>query len=179
MNLYSLPRLWIDSDGVLADFERKFYEITGEDSHEYEARHGAKAFWAIMREYREGKLGFFETLPLMPDAMVLFNAVKHVKPTILTGCPGGNWAPAQKVNAAAKHFPGTKIITCASKDKIRHIENPGDILVDDTLKYRHLWEEGGGIFIHHTSAKESIAQLKEVAPIFFQITDRWTPPRGV
>ena len=36
---------------------------------------------------------------------------------------------------------------------------PGDILIDDYLTYRHLWEEHGGTFIHHTSAKESLQQL--------------------
>jgi hypothetical protein len=37
--------------------------------------------------------------------------------------------------------------------------NPGDVLVDDYLRYRELWENAGGIFIHHVSAKESIRQL--------------------
>ena len=34
---------------------------------------------------------------------------------------------------------------------------PGDILIDDWPKYKHLWEEAGGIFILHTSAAQSIA----------------------
>jgi hypothetical protein len=37
--------------------------------------------------------------------------------------------------------------------------HPGDILVDDYLKYRHLWEEAGGVFIHHTSASNTLRQL--------------------
>ena len=37
--------------------------------------------------------------------------------------------------------------------------NPGDVLVDDYLRYRELWEKAGGIFIHHVSVKESIRQL--------------------
>jgi hypothetical protein len=35
----------------------------------------------------------------------------------------------------------------------------GDILIDDFLKYRHLWEEAGGIFIRHISAKGSLEKL--------------------
>ena len=33
------------------------------------------------------------------------------------------------------------------------------ILVDDTLKHRHLWEEFGGIFLHHTAAANTLAEL--------------------
>jgi hypothetical protein len=40
--------------------------------------------------------------------------------------------------------------------------HPGDILVDDYLKYRHLWEEAGGVFVHHTSARHTIRQLAEL-----------------
>jgi hypothetical protein len=31
--------------------------------------------------------------------------------------------------------------------------------VDDWPKYRHLWEEAGGIFILHENAKKSIQQV--------------------
>ena len=34
------------------------------------------------------------------------------------------------------------------------------ILVDDRSQHRKLWEEAGGLFIHHTSAATSIAALK-------------------
>jgi len=39
---------------------------------------------------------------------------------------------------------------------------PGDIIIDDYLKYRHLWVEAGGIFIHHISAVESLAALRMI-----------------
>jgi hypothetical protein len=51
------------------------------------------------------------------------------------------------------------MITCLSKEKCLHMMNPGDVLVDDYLRYRELWEKAGGIFIHHVSARESIRQL--------------------
>jgi hypothetical protein len=40
--------------------------------------------------------------------------------------------------------------------------NPGDVLVDDYLRYRELWVKAGGIFIQHLSAAESIRQLAEL-----------------
>ncbi len=39
---------------------------------------------------------------------------------------------------------------------------PGDVLVDDFLKYKHLWEEAGGVFIHHISAAESVRRMAEL-----------------
>jgi hypothetical protein len=59
---------------------------------------------------------------------------------------------------AAEHFPGTHIITCLAVDKRDHCRE-GDVLVDDTLKHRHRWEEAGGIFIHHRSADQSLREL--------------------
>ncbi len=81
--------------------------------------------------------------------------------SLLTGLPRGNWAAPQKVRWAAEHFPGTRIITCMAVNKRDH-GRKGDVLVDDTLKHRHLWEEAGGIFVHHRSAAESLAMLREI-----------------
>lgn len=161
-------RCFLDCDGVLADFDRLAEEILGMPAAAYEKQHGAKAFWRELRHYRsEEDFGFFEALPLMPDAMDLFNAVQHLNPIILTGCPFGNWAPEQKLRWAERMFPGTKMITCMAKDKCLHMST-GDILIDDREKHREAWENAGGVWITHTSAASSIAQLREIKPEWFQ-----------
>jgi hypothetical protein len=68
------PRLFLDADGVLADFDEGFRRLTGMTPHQFEARHGRRAFW---REVAKAK-DFYGTLPEMPDARVLFDAVKHL-----------------------------------------------------------------------------------------------------
>ena len=73
---------------------------------------------------------------------MLFDAVKHLKPTILTGLPLGNWAAPQKVGWAAEHFPGVPIITCMARDKHKHMK-PGDVLVDDRENHRAAYEAAG------------------------------------
>ena len=40
----------------------------------------------------------------------------------------------------------------------------GDVLVDDRDNHRKLWEDAGGIFIHHKNARDSIRQLAEIYP---------------
>ena len=153
-------RLYLDCDGVLADFDAGFEEKFETNSQEYEDTHGTKAFWSAIRH----ELNFFGTLPLMAGALELYSAVKHLRPIILTGCPFGNWAEHQKFGWRDKHFPGVPMITCLSRNK-RSFCQPGDILVDDLEKYQHLWEEAGGTFVLHTSAESTIAQLKTLGVI--------------
>ena len=153
-------RLFLDCDGVLADFDSGFYELTGVSCDTYEELHGTKAFWGVIKNH----VDFFGTLPLMAGAMQLFDAVKHHRPTILTGCPYGNWAEHQKFGWRNRRFPGVPMVTCLSRHK-RDYCQPGDILVDDLEKYKHLWEEAGGIFVLHTSVDSTLAQLKSLGVI--------------
>ena len=76
----------------------------------------------------------------------------------------GNWAADQKVRWAARHFPGTRIITTAAREKRKH-GKPGDVLVDDQLKHAGLWEEMGGIFIHHRSNEATLEALAAYFPL--------------
>lgn len=175
----AMPHLFLDCDGVLADFDKLAREIFGECPTEWEAKHGSGPFWKTIKNYRHPKTnhGFFRSLDLMPDAQRLWDGVKHVKPSILTGCPFGKWAEPQKEDWKDEKFGRrVRMITCMARDKIKHIEKPGDVLVDDKTKFQPIWEAGGGIFVHHRSAEETLAQLKEIHPIWFERTDQWTPP---
>lgn len=148
--------LYLDLDGVLGDFDTYFENCFGHPARSFEEKYGSNKFW----ENLEGHEDFYNRLPLMPDAMELFEAVKHLNPSILTGLPRGDWAEPQKRMWGARHFPYTTMICCLSINKRDHMK-PGDVLVDDWTRYRDRWEEAGGIFIHHTSAKQSIAALRE------------------
>lgn len=150
-------QLYLDCDGVLADFDRAATELLGMPPRAFEKRRGPAAFWREIARHPD----FYGSLPLMPDAMRLFDAVRHLDPIILTGLPRGNWAAPQKVRWAAEHFPGTRILTVMAVDKRNHARQ-GDILVDDQVKHAHLWEEAGGIFVHHRSAESTIARLAEL-----------------
>ena len=152
--IHANAQLFLDCDGVLADFDRAAEAIFHMPAPQAQQQLGQKHFWNTLRRHED----FYGTLPLLPDALKLFRAVEHLNPIILTGCPLGGWAEAQKHRWAATHFPGTRMITCMSREKRLHMK-PGDILVDDFLKYRELWEDAGGIFIHHTSADRTITQL--------------------
>ena len=100
-------QLYLDCDGVLADFDQGAEQVLGVPPQVFQERHGKAKFWARLAQSPD----FFGRLPLMPGATELFAAVRHLHPVILTGLPRGDWAAAQKVRWAAQHFPGTKIIT--------------------------------------------------------------------
>jgi hypothetical protein len=153
-------QLYLDCDGVLADFDRGAEAILGVKPREFERRYNIGRMWAKLANAPD----FYGTLPLMPGATELFGAVENLDPIILTGLPRGNWAADQKVRWAAEHFPGTRIITCMAVNKRNHCV-PGDVLVDDTLKHRHLWEEAGGIFIHHRNVDETLEELSHFFPL--------------
>ena len=148
-------QIFLDCDGVLADFDKGAEEILGLAPGAFEKRHGPGRFWKRLA----GADNFFENLEPLPDAYELFDAVRDRNPIILTGLPRGKWAEPQKRRWAEKHFPGVPVITTLAALKHEH-RHPGDVLVDDRDKHRHLWEENGGVFIHHKSARTSIAELK-------------------
>ncbi|HKC02389.1 MAG TPA: hypothetical protein VKC17_03700 [Sphingomicrobium sp.] len=153
------PRLFLDADGVLADFDHGARRLLGSSPKEYIAKHGRGPFWKKLARAPN----FFGALPEMPDARILFDAVKHLKPTILTGLPEGNWPAPQKIEWAAEHFPGVPIVTCLARDKHKHM-HPGDVLVDDREKHRPAYEAHGVVFIHHENAEDSLRRLAKIFP---------------
>ena len=153
------PRLFLDADGVLADFDEGARRLLGMHPREFEAKHGRREFWRRIAKARN----FYGSLPEMPDARALFEAVEHLKPTILTGLPLGNWAAPQKIGWAAEHFPGVPIITCMARDKHKHMK-PGDVLVDDRENHRAAYQAAGVVFVHHKSAEDSLRQLARIFP---------------
>jgi hypothetical protein len=154
-----MPRLFLDADGVLADFDEGAKMLLGMTPRQFEARHGRREFWRRIASAKN----FYGSLPEMPDARLLFDAVEHLQPTILTGLPLGRWAAPQKIEWAAEHFPGVPIITCMARDKHKHMK-PGDVLVDDRENHRAAYESAGIVFVHHRSAADSLKQLAKIFP---------------
>jgi hypothetical protein len=140
-----MRQLYLDCDGVLADFDAGAEAVLGLKPRAFEQRHNIGKMWARLSSAPD----FYGTLPEMAGAR---------------GLPRGNWAAPQKVRWAAEHFPGTRIITCMARDKRDHAKE-GDVLVDDTLKHRHLWEEAGSIFVHHRTVPETLEELSRYFPL--------------
>lgn len=153
-------QIYLDCDGVLADFDRGAEAVLGMHPRAFEQRFGIKAFWSRLAKAP----GFFANLERLPGAETLYDAVRDRNPIILTGLPLGRWAAPQKRAWAERHFPGVPVITTSAALKREHC-HPGDVLVDDRDQYRRLWEEAGGVFVHHKDARSSIGALRALGYI--------------
>lgn len=148
------PQLWIDMDGVLADFDGAYVKHFGCLPSKDPTVLSQNEKWTKLQEIPE----FYFNLRPLPDAHVLVTATRALRPIILTGCPKGGWAEEQKIAWGHLHFPGIPMVLCRSHQKPLFCHK-GDVLVDDWPKYKSKWEERGGTFIVHTSAKESLTRL--------------------
>lgn len=145
------PPLFLDLDGVLADFDRGVVAVTGKRPEQLPM----KEMWHSLSRHSD----FFGTLDFMHDAQELWAFCAPHRPTILTGLPLGSWAPDQKKRWVARMLGAeVPVITCMARDKARYA-SPGAILVDDREKARDPWVAAGGRFILHRNAAESIAEL--------------------
>jgi hypothetical protein len=108
--------LFLDCDGVLADFDSGAEDVLGMSPAEYRAAFSEAAMWQALH----AQPGFYADLPIMPLARALYSALARYQPTILTGCPQGGWAQSQKLYWRDINFPGVPMITTLSRNKRDH-----------------------------------------------------------
>lgn len=153
-----MAQLYLDLDGVFANFEKKAFEELGIGVRVFESKFGPALLWKKLSSIND----LFYDLEVIPDSLTLYHAVAHLDPIILTGVPRGGWAEEQKRRWVRDNISqDLKVITCFSKEKCLYCKE-GDVLIDDWEKYKHLWESHGGSFIQHISVENSLKQLKEL-----------------
>ncbi len=160
-------QIFVDLDGVLANFDGKMKELYPEfdgDVAKTNKKMKSKA-WNMVTQYQ--KTGYFwYDLQMMPDAIELWYYVNtnftNVK--ILTACGQPQYkAGEQKLKWVTKHLGKNVdvILVEHSKHKASYA-TPNTILIDDMGKSIVPFIQAGGIGILHTGAANSIEQLKEI-----------------
>ena len=149
-------KIYCDMDGVLADFESGYEKLTGVDlKGEFQK---GDDFW---KPISKAGVGFWAGLKWMPDGQKLWNYLKPYKPDLLSA-PSREDSSRIGKHVWVKHkIPGTKLILRYAKQK-QELATPESILIDDRQVNIDQWEAAGGIGILHTSADNTISQLKEL-----------------
>lgn len=149
--------IFCDMDGVLVDFDESFKSKYGD----YPYNFPKERLWEIVITTPN----YWVDLPKKKDAQKLIDFLEKNNFEILTGLPhyGFDKANIEKRQWIKKHIGSHVCVNCClSKDKQNYIRTKGvDILIDDREPIIQKWIEAGGIGILHTSADETINQLKK------------------
>ena len=152
--------IYTDMDGVLSDFDKRFMEFSdGIRPSEYEKNMGREAFWDLI----DNKVGvpFWAGMDWMPDGKQYWNYIKQYNPIILSAPSRNNESRYGKRIWKKRNMPDTKMILAYASDKKNYAKSNA-ILIDDRKKNIDQWKAAGGIGILHTSAEDTIRQLKDL-----------------
>lgn len=150
--------IFIDLDGVCADFE-KFYEEAFE--HRHDSVEDAE-MWRNINAH--GK--FFSNLPIMPGTLEFIERFRRgCDLIILTACPRSDYqrAALQKKAWVKEHIGNYMVLpVLGGKNKYLFMQTPGDILIDDFDKNITPWNDNGGLGIVHTDWKTTTEKIERL-----------------
>lgn len=148
-------RLFLDLDGVMADFDAHFPATFGLD-------HRGLAdddMWATINAHPT----YFRDMPPCPGAVDFFRTVEQFDPIVLTACPKSNYAHvARQKRAWVREHLSTSIMilpVMGGRFKPLFMHAPGDVLIDDFEKNCAAWTDEGGVAILHRSFAETSRAL--------------------
>jgi len=148
-------KIYCDMDGVLVDFDKGYYNLTGtEASFDTDP----KQFWDPITK---AGAAFWIKLPWMPDGKQLWDYIKQYNPDLLSAPSREESSKMGKRIWVKRELPGAKLILC-SADRKQEFATPNSILIDDRADNIQRWKDAGGIGIVHTSAADTIQQLKDL-----------------
>lgn len=148
--------LFVDLDGVLADFDNHFLDVHGQFFRDYRDEVAWDKLIAIPN--------FWLDLPLMPDAKMLWEELtRHHIPIVILSSPGTHdefRARIQKRQWVDYHF-GTYVPIVFRQRKFKQLfAAPDCVLIDDMENTISEWNDQGGVGIHHVSAADTLRKLR-------------------
>lgn len=153
--------IYCDLDGVLVDFDKGYEELTGIVNKEFIK--GDYNFW---KPISDAGASFWANLEWMSDGKVLWNYIKDITKTkpFLLSAPSRD--PSSKIGKQAwckihlnNQYDTLLLYPRAQKQTF---SGPNKILIDDMEVTINEWNKKGGIGILHTSAYNTINELKKI-----------------
>lgn len=155
----SIYEIFVDMDGVVADFDKGFHDATGKWPKDI-----SHAELKVLKKELVETTEFFLNLKPLGDASKLWNFVKKYDTKFLTAT--GDTMPEKAAKEKKKWIK--KVIGNADVIVVRKLPmkakfaHKNAILIDDREKALIPWKKAGGIAILHVSATDTIKQLKKL-----------------
>lgn len=155
------PNVYLDLDGVMADFDRGYLERFGCPPRD----HDDDTLWRNI----DGCDDFFPSLQLVDGARQFYDWVTKahcLNVMILTACPRTNYPKAARHkidwvrNNLCREVMVLPVMGGVNKPLFMH--RPGDVLIDDYRRNVKAWSEAGGVGILHRNWHDTSAALEEV-----------------
>ena len=160
-------KVYLDMDGVLADFDQRFKDLSGMEPKEFENKYGKKAFWNLIDE--DNKISFWVGIKPMEGATKLVNAVKDYNYELLTSPSAKKQSYLGKILWVRNHtgsvFPSKPRINfkrAKEKHEIKSNLSQKDILIDDREDTIGRWNAAGGTGIVYKSIGQVLSDLKKL-----------------
>jgi hypothetical protein len=148
-------KIYCDMDGVIVDFDKGYEELTGTKASFDTPK---EEFWAPIQK---AGASFWIKLQWMPDGKKLWEFIKPYNPDLLSAPSRDESSKIGKFVWVKRNVPGTKLILRQAERK-QEFATPNSILIDDRADNIQRWKDAGGIGIVHTSAADTIQQLKDL-----------------
>ena len=153
-------KIFSDMDGVLTDFDESFKKYSdGIAPSDFEKKYGKEEFWKLIDG--QGKVGFWVGMPWMKDGKQYWDYIKNYDTELLSSPSRSATSRLGKRLWVRNNMPGIKL-TLAQASKKQNYAAPNHILIDDRKSNIEQWRAQGGIGILHTSASDTISQLKKL-----------------
>ena len=159
LNEQQTYKIFSDMDGVITDFNGRFEKYSnGIPPSEYEKKFGKEKFW----ELADGEgVAFWVGMPWMSDGKKYWDYIKKYDVELLSSPSRSETSRLGKRLWVRNNLPGIKLTLAQAYNKQNYAE-PNHILIDDRKSNIEQWRDKGGIGILHTSAEDTINQLKQL-----------------
>jgi phosphoglycolate phosphatase-like HAD superfamily hydrolase len=157
-----IKKIYLDMDGVLCNFDKRYTELYGEESSEDRPKKNFTTNWPDFI----GKKQFLE-LEWMPGARVLMDYIEKfpVKIEILSSSGGLKFhdeVREQKEQWLKDHYINYRVNIVPGKRYKAIYATPETVLIDDTPSVIDYFNEAGGIGILHKNISNSLETLKNL-----------------
>ena len=158
-------RIFCDLDGCLVDFDKGYQQLTGKPTHHADVQ-VKKEFWSTfnssIKSQNTSEFKYWSELEWMSDGQQLWDYIKKYNPFILTAPTFNPESKEGKRVWVTKHLDNVRKLYFKSSSTKAEYSRKNHILIDDRAATVDDWNARGGIGILHTSAANTIKQLKQL-----------------